>query len=135
MHEDVATRPVDNGAPLYLMDPPRDGVVAYAVATFSCNNPTCPCTRMHLRIGRVEETTNGELAARGPTVGAGISSDGSDLRWNGTRMNTSETKAAASGRASAGGGLPPVLASTTLGAFAGPRSVHAARGHVDASFV
>lgn len=81
MNETTVTRSrrIDSGEPLFLYDPPQDGLVAYAVFTAVCDNPECSCTRMYLDIFPTVENAHGEFETQSPALEGEISSDGSDL--------------------------------------------------------
>lgn len=83
------TRPIDDGRPLYLPDPPGgldfDG---FAVDTAVCDNPHCRCTRMPLFARAIRFDDKGVGRFPGPELGGEVSSDGSGLKLDTTRTST-----------------------------------------------
>lgn len=75
----VRSRRIDSGHPLILDHPPHEGIVVYAVYTAACNNPECPCGRMHLYIYPGVENADGKVQIQRPALEGECSPDGSDL--------------------------------------------------------
>ncbi|MBW2735467.1 MAG: hypothetical protein JRH20_24040 [Deltaproteobacteria bacterium] len=71
------SRPVDDGEPLQLLEPPDGlGVDGFAVSTAACDNPSCACTSMALLIRPIRSAPNGTGRLQAPELAGEANADG-----------------------------------------------------------
>jgi len=83
------TRPIDDGQPLFLPDPPgAPSFDGFAVDTAVCDNPRCPCSRMPLFARAVRFDDKGAGRFPGSEITGEVSSDGSGLKLDSAPAST-----------------------------------------------